>query len=397
MAIPNPNRILCSDHIFDGRNLLEGHALVFDAQGQIIELLSGDQFQKSDAEYLPGLICPGFVNAHGHLELSHMKGRVNAGTGLIPFLKAVVSLREVDPAEIEHAIIAADEEMWREGIVAAGDISNKRDTIPVKSKSPIRYFTFIEAFDLWQDTMAETFYKGYQEVYEAYGDLPKSLSPHAPYSVSPTLFEKIKMANPQASILSIHNQEVSDENLLFLDGSGGFKDFIQGFGFSMDHFKPTGRNSVYYAMAYLEPKHQMLFVHNTLMAREDIRSVLNWNPRSYFVSCPNANLYIENRLPRYEDFRNEKAKVCLGTDSLTSNWRLSILEEIKTVLKYQASIPVEEVFQWACLNGAEALGMEAWAGSFEPGKKPGILWIQEFSKQPNGFILDSKAQVKRII
>lgn len=390
-------RILRSDFLFDGRKILEGHALVINGMGQIKEVLSPEHFQKSDVEYLPGLLCPGFVNAHGHLELSHMKGRVDTGTGLLPFLKAVVSLREVDPSEIERAIVAGDQEMWQEGIVAAGDISNKKDTIPVKRSSKIQYFSFIEAFDLWQDPLAGNFFNGYQEVYESYGALPKSMSPHAPYSVSPTLFAKINETNVRPTILSIHNQEVKDEDSLFLDGTGGFKEFIEGFGFSMDHFRPTGRHSVYYAMEHLGARHQMLFVHNTRMTREDIRAVLDWNPRSYFVSCPNANLYIENRLPRYADFRSENARVCLGTDSLTSNWRLSILEEIKTILKYQAYVPVEEVFQWATLNGAEALGMQDWAGSFDPGKKPGVLWIQQFHRHEGRLGLDSRAMVKRII
>ncbi|HQV66448.1 MAG TPA: amidohydrolase family protein, partial [Saprospiraceae bacterium] len=95
----------------------------------------------------------------------------------------------------------------------------------------------------------------------------------------------------------------------------------------------------------------------------------------FWATCPNANLYIENKLPDYQIFRDADAKVTIGTDSLTSNWQLSIWEEIKTIRKYQSYIPLEELLTWATINGAEALSYEDRLGSFEVGKTPGILHI----------------------
>lgn len=387
---------ISADYIFDGKNFLHQALLVLDDQGFILEILQDCDLSKEKYSYYPGLITPGFINAHLHLELSHMKGRVATGTGLLPFLNAVVSLREVDPSDIERAIRSADLEMLNEGIVAAGDISNKRDTITTKIESPIYYYNFIEAFDLFQESMTDHFFGNYKEVYDQYRDLPKSMVPHAPYSVSPKLFQKINEVNSSPTIISIHNQEVRDENLLFQDKSGGFPDFVKLFGFHMDDFRPTGKNSVYYSMEHLDPKHQYLFVHNIHMSEQDIQEVLRWNDKCYFVSCPNANLYIENELPRYEKFRTTGAKLCLGTDSLTSNWKLSILEEIKTIARYQSYIPLEEIFRWASYNGAEALGIQSWAGSLEPGKKPGINWIQDFRFRNGRFELGELARVQKI-
>jgi cytosine/adenosine deaminase-related metal-dependent hydrolase len=79
-------------------------------------------------------------------------------------------------------------------------------------------------------------------------------------------------------------------------------------------------------------------------------------------------------------FLAQKAKVCLGTDSLSSNWQLSILEEMKTLSKYCAYLDFETILTWATLNGAEALGMSDVLGSFDKGKAPGILLLENLSE-----------------
>ena len=121
-----------------------------------------------------------------------------------------------------------------------------------------------------------------------------------------------------------------------------------------------------------------LLVHNTFCKEEDIIAskykFINW------CFCPGANLFIENKLPDYSLFLAQNAKVCLGTDSLSSNWQLSILEEIKTLSKYCSYLDFDTLISWATLNGAEALGMSDTLGSFEPGKTPGILLLENLSE-----------------
>ncbi|MEK7256073.1 MAG: amidohydrolase family protein, partial [Bacteroidota bacterium] len=139
-----------------------------------------------------------------------------------------------------------------------------------------------------------------------------------------------------------------------------------------DHFQPTARRSIYYALENLDPNCRTLFVHNTLTPPEDIQAAHTWSPNCFWATCPNANLYIENNLPNYRHFLDNQAKVCIGTDSLTSNWQLSILEEMKTIARFQSYVPFETILRWATLNGAEALGFEADMGSIEVGKTPGL-------------------------
>jgi cytosine/adenosine deaminase-related metal-dependent hydrolase len=111
----------------------------------------------------------------------------------------------------------------------------------------------------------------------------------------------------------------------------------------------------------------------------------------FWATCPNANLYIENRLPEYRRFTEARAQVCIGTDSLTSNWQLNILEEMKTILRYQSYLDFETVLQWATINGAKALGFDNELGSIEAGKTPGLVWIQNME---NNKLTDKSIAVK---
>ena len=113
-------------------------------------------------------------------------------------------------------------------------------------------------------------------------------------------------------------------------------------------------------------------MHNTLTSKADIVAAQKWSQRVYWATCPNANLYIENRLPNYQYFLDENARVTIGTDSLTSNWQLSVLEEMKTIARYQSYVPFATMLEWATLNGAKALGFDATLGSIDVGKTPGL-------------------------
>jgi cytosine/adenosine deaminase-related metal-dependent hydrolase len=201
----------------------------------------------------------------------------------------------------------------------------------------------------------------------------KSCVPHAPYSVSDKLFAMINKQNEGAvHTVSIHNQEMDAENMLFLNKSGALPEFYAGFNISLGEFISTGRTSVYYAMQHMDPSHKTLFVHNILTTSDEIRDAHAWNDKVYWATNPNANLYIENRLPDYRGFIQNNARMTIGTDSLASNWQLSILDEMKTIARYKSYVPFEMLLQWATLNGAEALGFQDTLGSLETGKKPGL-------------------------
>ena len=181
---------------------------------------------------------------------------------------------------------------------------------------------------------------------------------------------------------------------MFLEKKGAFLPFYQGFGLSLDHVEATQKTAIHYALAHLDPKKRTLFVHNTLTTSEDIQAAHEWSDQVYWATCPNANLYIENRLPNYQAFIDNDACMTVGTDSLTSNWQLSILEELKTIARYQSYVPLETLFKWATLNGAKALGMEETLGSIEVGKTCGLLVLQGLSSDHQ---LVASTTVQRIV
>lgn len=380
-----------SDPIKDG-------VIICDDAGKILAVEKRDQHDPETLEFHQGVLIPGFINTHCHLELSHMKGKVDTGTGLIPFITGVVTQRNAAPEVIQEAIQRAEQEMFDGGIVAVGDISNAPDTFRTKSKGRLRYYTFVEVFDFLQDQNAQKTFEDGRAVWEQI-DLARgsarSMVPHAPYSVSQSLFEKINAANPSGSTtVSIHNQETPPENQLFMEGKGGFVDFYSKFGISLDKFEATKKSAIFYALSNLNPYNRTLFVHNTLTTRSEIEAAANWSQQVYWATCPNANLYIENRLPDYSVFLETNARMTIGTDSLTSNWQLSVLEEMKAIARYQSYVPFQHLLRWATLNGAEALGFDDTLGSLQPGKSPGILLLNGVE---DGWKLSQAATVKRLM
>jgi cytosine/adenosine deaminase-related metal-dependent hydrolase len=143
----------------------------------------------------------------------------------------------------------------------------------------------------------------------------------------------------------------------------------------------------------MDPQQRTLFVHNTMSNQEDVAAAHNWSDNVYWATCPNANLYIENRLPDYGLFLEGGARMTIGTDSLSSNWQLSIWEEIKTIKKYNDYISLAELLKWATINGAMALGFDGELGSFAKGKRPGVVHVNVNPTCPVHELLSSSSQI----
>lgn len=369
--------------------------IVTNDDGTILTVDAVSDHDTASVKKLEGALIPGFINTHCHLELSHMKNLVDTGTTLLPFLKSVVKHRDFKDEIIQSAIEAGDKEMFENGIVAVGDISNKTDTAFCKSKSKLVYYTFIEMFDFLSPAMTEATIAQYLAVMQGMNSdslNKKSYAPHAPYTVSKGLFQFIQDNNPAHSTVSIHNQETAHEDELFRSGSGGFVDFFQSFGIDTSHLQATGQSSIHYAMENIDPRQKVLFVHNTMTDEDDIKAAQAWSEKVYWATCPNANLYIENRLPDYSKFLRHESKMTIGTDSLTSNWQLSIWEEIKTIHKYCSYVPIENLITWATINGAKALGYDHIFGSFEVGKRPGLVNVPLMQIGNDWIILEGRVE-----
>lgn len=368
--------------IFDGTRFLgPGNVLIMDENGAVAGITTEDA-AGGDIQELDGILCPGFVNSHCHLELSHMKGVIPEKTGLPAFLTQVMEGRN-NGTEQAGAIAAAEQAMWEAGIAAVGDISNSPATIAQKRHQRLYYHTFVECMG-FIDAGATSRYNYSLEVLQAFRDIAgphhsASIVPHSPYSVSKTLFGLLAQT-PHNSPVSIHNQECQAENELYNNKTGDFLRFYTHFGMDISAFQAPGSNSL---EAYLPvfSQNKVLLVHNTYTTAADIRFALQQPVETWWCLCPGANLYIEDRLPDIAQFRQAGCNIVLGTDSLASNHQLSIWEEIKTVRAHYPDIPLEELLRWATSNGARALGIESRYGSFHTGARPGVVLINDNTKR----------------
>ena len=389
-------RKLQADYLFNGLEILSsGKVIICNDKGVIEEIL--DQKEAGEGiEKFNGILTPGFVNCHCHLELSHMRGLIPERTGLIDFVFSVVTQRHFPEEEIREAIAAAEHEMIQNGIVAAGDISNNLLTIQQKLNHNLHYYNFVEASGWLPDVATQRFARS-KEHFDTYSKyLPTSIVPHAPYSVSDALWNLIKPYFKN-KVVSIHNQETVFEDELFLQNSGDFVRMYQMMNLDNSFYEASGKSSLQTYFSRLEEASHVLLVHNTFTKEQDVTFVKNTRPGNSvsFCLCVNANQYIERSIPPVDILRKQGCNIVLGTDSLASNWSLSILDEMKTIQNKFPSIPLEELLRWATINGAQALQMNDKLGSFEKGKQPGIVLLHNLDVNQKEIL--HPAKVKRLI
>ncbi len=369
---------------------LKNGVIGVNENGSIHSILTQAQAQdRGDITHFNGVLVPGFINTHCHLELSHLRDKIAEKTGLTNFIKSILGLRQQPDEEVIAAMQKADNEMFTNGIVAVGDISNVLISKNVKLQSKIYYQTFIEVFGFNRPS-APVIATG-MELKNDFLPLKSSIVPHASYSVSSELFAEINKLTTKNDIQSIHNQETIAENELFETGTGKFAEFFADLGIAQSDAHQSGENSMRYYLPQMAKDVNTLLVHNTFSGKADVDFAKTRHQHLYWCLCPNANLYIEDNLPNVELLKNEAVKITLGTDSLASNHLLSILAEMQALQNHK-NIRFEESLKWATMNGAEFLGIDAEYGSLSVGKKPGINLIQLGADQK---IEDLK--VKRIV
>jgi aminodeoxyfutalosine deaminase len=372
-------------HLFTGKELLENnHVLITEEDGTVKEIVetaaAGD-----DIAFYDGIITPGFVNTHCHLELSHMKGVIPKGSGLIKFLTAVIKERFVGGEEIQEAMKSAYEEMYRSGTQAVADICNSTDSLQLKSAGNICWRNFIEVigftdkpedrFNYARKILNEFESANYQCVTSS------SLVPHAPYSVSHQLFSLLdKVAD---TVTTIHNQESSAENDLYREATGEMFTLYRNLNLDPSFFRASGTTSIQTCLPWMRNSKRVILVHNTYISREDLSFIQQQEQTTaqlfYFAVCLRANQYIESVNPPLELLINNNCRLTLGTDSYASNDTLNLFDEMKSISFSFPDIDIVEILKWGTLHGAECLEMDDKIGSFDKGRRPGVVYISNVS------------------
>lgn len=333
-----------------------------DDRGTITNILRCDAIDSmASVEFFPGILIPGMVNCHCHLELSYLKGAIAEGEGYSGFARSIGAVRNNFTTEerIRSARLA-DAQMWEEGVEVVADIANDDLVMEVKTQSKIEYHTLFEFFGLNNRDVEPHF--------DLANRYPRSyVTPHSTYSVQDEPFRQICARN--SSLLSIHLLESDAEEGLY-HGRGSLHEWYQRMGWECDFLKyesPAGR-----VAGCIDRKCRVLLVHNTRATAEDIATVESHTKNGTWVLCPESNRFISNDRPPVELLRKSGVAIAVGTDSLASARSLSMIENLRLLGNH----PLRELLTWATLNGAKALGIDGMKGSIEIGKRPGLVVIE---------------------
>ncbi|MBO4633972.1 MAG: amidohydrolase family protein [Bacteroidales bacterium] len=328
-----------------------------------------------------GILAPGFVNAHCHVELSYLKGRFRKGTGMAGFIDQINALRDSSSMEEKVAALrSAMDSMWQQGVSAMADISNCADSFAVKAAHPMYTRTFLEVFGA-EPAACQSVMDGVlalQAQARAMG-LDAAPTPHSCYTMSPELVTASSAAGLKDGFLSFHSEESGEEQEMMRYGRGPMWDNRVRNGIPTPPV--TGTSSLEYFLERLKAgvavpvQGNVLLVHECALTAEGAQAARQVLAHPYFCVCPLSNLFIHNILPPIPLMRESGIPICVGTDSLSSNDQLNMLSELECLQTAFPEVSMQELLEWACLNGARFLGLEDRLGSLEPGKKPGIVRI----------------------
>ena len=330
--------------------------------------------------FCDGAVAPGFVNAHCHVELSYMKGLFRKGTGMAGFIDQINELRDTKSLEekVRDLTVAMDS-LWEQGVVAMADISNCDDSFAVKARHPMYTRTFLEVFGTEPEDCGAVMdgVRKLKQVAAGFG-IDAAPTPHACYTMSPELVTAVSVEGLKSGFLSFHSEETEEEEEMLKYGSGKMWENRKKAGMSVPPV--TGKSSLLYFIDRLlagRPApfdEHILLVHECCMDQEGIDAAKAVMNHPFVAVCPLSNLFIHNTLPPIDLMRRNALKICVGTDSLSSNDDLNIVDELYCLQRNFPEVPLGELLTWASRNGAEFLARPEF-GTLETGRRPGLVFI----------------------
>lgn len=337
-----------------------------------------------------GVLLPGLVNAHTHLELSHLGHlRTLGAKGFVTWIEAVVAARGTPPAVIRARASDAIAGLLASGTVAVGDVSNTLAHLDLLDACGLEASVFLEVLG-WDPAQADEIL--------AWADLRLTetegretrvrLAAHGPHSVSPRLVEGLRARGGPASV---HLAESPAETRFLASGDGEWPGFLARRGLAGIRFAPPARSPVRYldSLGVLAPG--LLAVHCVqttaddwdLLARRGVRVVL----------CPRSNRNLGLGLPPVTGLLAAGARLCLGTDSLGSAESLNVLDDAALLHRAFPDLDPAVLVAMATAAGAEALGRSD-LGTLEPGKRAVLAFAAAAPglRDPLGFLLSGEAR-----
>jgi cytosine/adenosine deaminase-related metal-dependent hydrolase len=353
------------------QGLESGKVVTISDEGKILEISSPQHLDReAGVEFFPGVIVPGFINAHCHLELSHLRGAIPSGGGFTGFAYGMRSVRG-GFADEERCTAAEfwDAKMWNEGVSAVYDICNGNSTFNLKLRSRIKYHSFCEFFGLGADPAHVFALKDEALV----AGLSATITPHSTYSLSCEGFSAA-VGNDNNRPLSVHFMESEDEVKLFRK-CGAMWDWYAEQGFVpdfLDYGGPAER-----LVAQVPQDCPVMLIHNCVVTQRDIDIVMeHFSAPVTWVLCPGSNRYISGLKPPIGLLRKNDLRIAIGTDSLASNETLSVVRE----LSFIQDIPLAEMLGWVA------------ADTIEVGHTPGLVLLQGVDFEKMSLTESTKSQ-----
>ncbi len=317
-------------------------------------------------------ILPVFTNSHTHLELSALRFRVPPSGNFVYWVRSVIKKRaQLSPMEIKESVRLALQELLKEGIGVLGEVTNSALSIDVLLLSPLSGYIFQEVIN----------FKGGEKLKERpfssfflNPSFKITYAPHSPYTVSPLLLQVIKAYNrKRGSLFCIHLAESQEEIEFLKTGEGLMAELLKERGQWNESFQAPGVSPVKYldSLGCLDEK--TLIIHGVYLDEEDLE--LLSKRRAKVCLCPRSNLYTGVGLPNLPKLLSYEIELCLGTDSLASNDKLSILEEIKTLYSFYPEVSPLKILEIATSGGAKILGFEE-RGSLSSGSYANFIGIE---------------------
>tara|TARA_B100001123_G_scaffold441493_1_gene582806 strand:- start:5266 stop:6447 length:1182 start_codon:yes stop_codon:yes gene_type:complete len=326
-------------------------------------------------------VIPGLVNAHTHLELSHLSGRVPQSGHFIGWVRSLILNRnkfhDQDNLNIEQAAVNGIREAKASGTALVGDISNTLLTVKLMHEASLGGVVFHEllGFDM---TKVKPFVREARKKIDAlsvFSDIRISLAPHAPYSVSAEMFREIRRdldAHPEV-VTSVHLGESAEELEFIAFGTGAWREELKILGVWTNAWKAAGETPVEYLVNLGFLDRQVLVVHGVHFREFDLSQLARLGIS--IVTCPRSNRYVGVGSPPLENFYKAGLNVAIGTDSLASASDLNIFSELFEARRIAPSVPARTLLQSATINGARALGFGKDYGSIEPGKRASLVTV----------------------
>jgi cytosine/adenosine deaminase-related metal-dependent hydrolase len=346
----------------------------------------------------PGVLLPGLVNAHCHLELSHLASApLPSGAGFVPWVEAVVASRgKHSEAEMAAAASAAITSLEASGTVALGDVSNTLAHVGRLSGSSLSAVVFLELL-AWdpakaRDTLAwgEGLLRERQAALRP--GLELRLAAHAPHSVSQELLRALVAGGGPAAI---HLAESPDEVHFLGDGGGAWPGFLASRGLGHVRFTPAGTSPVQYcdSLGALHPG--LVAAHGVQIDASD-RELLA-KRGVHVVLCPRSNARLGVGTADVPALLAAGVRLALGSDSLASSPSLDVLDDAVLLRRQFPKLPASALLRAATFGGAEALGFSG-LGAIAPGRRAAFAYAPaaKAPADPEAFLLSGEARLEPV-